>query len=179
VSRQPVARLRAWLIDVLCISGWVTVLAVVGVTLYFTEVLRGLGPNVGNAASFVVLILPVTVVLSWLESGSREATIGKRARRLQVVDATTGSRVSFRRALLRNTVKIALPWQLGHTVAYGLIGAVPGVAPAGWLIAATVFAYILPAVFVGTLFLGDGRTPYDRLSRTIVVRRDDPNAATA
>jgi hypothetical protein len=179
MSRQPVARIRAWLVDVLCISGWVAVLAVVGATLYSTGVLRSLSPTVGNAASLVVLILPVTLTLAWLESGSREATIGKHAQRLQVVDAATRSRVSFWRVLLRNAVKVAVPWELGHTAAYGLIGAVPGVATPGWLLAATVAVYILPAVFVGTLFLGAGRTPYDRLSRTIVVRGDDPTFESA
>jgi hypothetical protein len=179
VNRQPFPRLRAWLIDVLCISGWVALLAVVGATLYFTGVLGSLSANVGNAASFLVLILPVTVVLSWLESSSREATIGKRARRLRVVDAGTKSRVSFFRALLRNALKIAVPWELGHTVAYGLIGTVPGVPIPGWLVAATVAAYILPTVFVGTLFVGPGRTPYDWLSRTIVIRWDDPTIGAA
>lgn len=158
----------------LCISGWVAVLAVAGATLYVTGVLRSLSAGAGNLVSFLVLVLPVTVALARSESGPLEATIGKRARRLRVVDAGTGSQASFGRALLRNAAKIAVPWELGHTVAYGLIGAVPGASIPGWLVSAMVAAHILPTVYVVTLFVGHGRTPYDWLSRTIVVREDGP-----
>jgi hypothetical protein len=40
----------------------------------------------------------------------------------------------------------------------------------GWLWAATASAYFLPIVYVATLFLGSGHTPYDRLSRTTVIK---------
>lgn len=169
MTRQPFARLGAWLVDVLCISGWVAVLAVVGATLYLTGAVDSLSANVGNAVSFVVLILPATVAMAWFESSSREATIGKHARGFRVVDAGTGSRVSFGRALLRNALKIAVPWEVGHTVAYGLVGTARGGAIPGWLVVATVAAYLVPTVYVATLFIGHGRTPYDWLSRTVVV----------
>jgi uncharacterized RDD family membrane protein YckC len=159
VNRQPAERLGAWLIDLLCIAGWVAVLAVVGAALYLTGVLHTLSADAGNAASFVVLIVPVTVALARFEAGSREATVGKRARRLRVVDAGTQSRVSFARALLRNTVKVAVPWELGHTVAYGLIGTTAGVPVPGWLIVTTVAAYVLPAVYVVTLFVVTAERP--------------------
>jgi len=50
-------------------------------------------------------VVPATFVLSLLESSPREASIGKRTRYQRVVDAVTGSRVSFRRSILRNTPK--------------------------------------------------------------------------
>jgi uncharacterized RDD family membrane protein YckC len=169
VTRQPFARLGAWLVDVLCISGWVAVLAVTGTTLYFTGVVHDVSGNVGNDVSFVVLILPATVTMAWYESSSREATIGKRARGLRVVDAGTGSRVSFGRALLRNALKIAVPREVGHTVAYGLVGTARGGAIPVWLVVATVAAYLVPTVYLATLFVGHGRTPYDWLSGTVVI----------
>lgn len=97
------------------------------------------------------------------------ATIGKRARGLRVVDASTGSRVPFARAVLRNALKIAVPWEVGHIVAYGLVGTARGAAAPGWLVVATVAASLMPAVYVVTLFIGRGRTLYDWLSRTVVV----------
>ena len=154
-------------------------LAVAGAGLYSAGALRGLSAIQGNAVSFLVLIGPVTVVMARLESGAREATIGKRGRRLRVVDARTESGVSFGRALLRNAVKIALPWELGHTVAYGLFGSSPGASVPGWLVAVTVAAYMLPIAYVVTLFVGHGRTPYDWLSGTVVVRDDAPVAGSA
>jgi hypothetical protein len=42
---------------------------------------------------------------------------GKRFLRLQVVDRRTEALPSARQALVRNLVKITLPWELGYTVA--------------------------------------------------------------
>jgi len=179
VTREPFARVGAWLIDLLCISGWVAMLAVVGAALYFAKVVPALGVWAGNAVSFLVLVMPVTVALARFESGSREATIGKHARGLRVVDVDGRSQVSFGRALLRNAVKVAVPWGLGHVVVYGLAGSASSGSVPVWLVVATAAAYVLPAVYVVTLFLGNGRTPYDRLSRTIVVRNTDPIVASA
>lgn len=174
MNRQPVARLGAWLIDVLCISGWVALLAGAGTALYFTGATNALSGGVLNATSFVVLILPVTIAMAWRESGWRQATIGKNMKRLRVVDSGTRSPVPFWRALIRNALKIAVPWEAGHTVAYGLAGTAAGAHVPGWLVAVTVAAYVLPAVYLLTLFAGHGRTPYDRLSRTMVVRVPPP-----
>lgn len=173
MNRQPSARLSAWLIDLLCISGWVAVLAVVGAALYTTGLTHDLSAGAGNAVAFLVLIVPVTVALAWFEAGSRAATVGKRARRLRVVDAATQVQIPFVRALLRNAVKVALPWELGHTLAFSLFGTTAGVPLSGRLIVTTVAAYVLPTVYVVTLFVGRGRTPYDWAAHTIVIRRDE------
>lgn len=170
MSRQPWNRLAAWLVDWLCISGWLAALGAVGAALYVSGALRDLSGEVANVAAFLVLILPVTLVLAWLESSVRGGTVGKRARRLRVIDASTGSRVSFRRALLRNAVKTAVPWELAHTVVYRLAEGGEGGSAPMWLIVATVATYLLPATYVVALFMGRGRTPYDWLSGTFVVR---------
>ena len=56
----------------------------------------------------VVAVVPATVVLSVLESRPREASFGTRTRHLRVVDAVTGSRASFRRSILQNTLQIGV-----------------------------------------------------------------------
>lgn len=67
MSRHPWSRLAAWLVDWLCISVWVAALAGVGSALYFSGTVNDVNPGVANAVAFLVLILPVTVVLAWLE----------------------------------------------------------------------------------------------------------------
>jgi hypothetical protein len=37
-----------------------------------------------------------------------------------------------------------------------------------------VVAYVLPIMYVGSLFVGEGRAPYDRISGTIVIRDLQP-----
>src|ERR1700712_4543510 len=121
MTRLAGDRLAAWALDWLCILAWVAVTAAVGVPLLLTGVTHGVSPVWLNIIGAVVLIAPVTVGLAWLEFGTRPATFGKRTRRLQVAGADTGSRVTFSRALLRNSLKIALPWTLGHAVVFGLV----------------------------------------------------------
>jgi len=67
-----------------------------------------------NLVAALLLIVPTTVVLTMLESSPREASVGKLTRHLHVVDAVTGTRVSFRRWILRNTLKIGVPWTIGN-----------------------------------------------------------------
>src|SRR5687768_10424313 len=118
MSRHPWDRLVAWLIDWLCVLAWVAVTAAVGTAVYLTGATAGLSTGALNVIATATVVVPVTIALAWLESSSREATIGKRTRGLRVVDADSGSRVRFPRALLRNALKIAVPWTIGHTVVF-------------------------------------------------------------
>ena len=168
ITRHPWNRLLAWLIDWLCILIWVTIVAAIGGALYATGVARSLDPVSGNIVGFIALIVPVTMGIAWRESSAREATPGKRVRHLAVTSG--GARISFGRALLRNAVKIALPWELGHTVVFTLAmgnGTVPV-----WIVPITALTYALPIVYVVTLFVGDGRTLYDRVAGTVVTLRN-------
>ncbi len=169
MNRHPWNRLVAWLIDWLCALAWVAVTAAVGVPLFLAGITDGLSAGALNIIAATIIVVPLTGALAWLESGAREATIGKRALRLHVVDADTGSRVPFRRALLRNAVKIAVPWTLGHVVAFGIFRSSEAGYIPGWLSVATAAAYVLPAVYVVSLFVRRGRTLYDWISRTTVV----------
>jgi uncharacterized RDD family membrane protein YckC len=166
--KHPWRRLAAWLIDWLCVAVWVGVLAIVGFALYSTGALNGLSLLAQNLFSFVVLIAPVTFALAALESrGGR--TPGKRALRLRVTDAAASGPVSFGHALLRNTLKIALPWAIGHAAVYGYAAASTSASTPPWVIALTVLAYVLPIAWVIGLFVGSGRTGYDFAAGTIVV----------
>jgi uncharacterized RDD family membrane protein YckC len=167
MSRHPLDRLIAWLIDWLCILAWVAVVAAVGVPLYLSGVTDSLGTGVLNVIATVVIVVPVTIALAKMESGPRGATIGKRVRGLQVVDAAGDSAASFGQCLIRNGLKVALPWTLGHWVAFELSQSAEGSVPVRmWLV--TALAYVLPLAYLASLFLGQGRTPYDRVSRTVV-----------
>jgi uncharacterized RDD family membrane protein YckC len=165
-KRHPWNRLLAWILDWLCILVWVAVVAAVGITLYLTGVTRSIDGVTGNIVGFVTLVAPITLALAWRESSPKQATPGKRLRRLTVQVVGTGSRVRFGRALLRNAIKLAVPWELGHTVAFTMATG-GGIVPA-WIVPVIALTYALPLVYLVTLFVGDGRTVYDRIAGTVV-----------
>ena len=165
------------LVDWFCILVWVAITAAVGVPLYLSGVTHSVGAVASNLVAALMMVLPATVVLTLLESSAREASIGKRTRHLRVVDAVTGSRVSFQRSILRNTLKIGVPWTIGHAAVFSIVqagGSVP-VPVSVWLL--TVVAYVLPIMYVAFLFVGQGRTPYDLISGTVVIQ--EVQAATS
>lgn len=94
--------------------------------------------------------------------------MGKRLRGLRVVDVDTGGRVSFGRALVRNVLKVGVPWLIGHAAVFAIVAAsaTTSVPPQVWVL--TAAAYLLPLVYVGSLFVGSGRTHYDVAVRTAV-----------
>lgn len=106
------------------------------------------------------------------EAGPRRATRGKRREGLTVAPVSThdtNERVGFARCLLRNVVKISLPWQMGHVVALG----------ASWgsfdhrdrvTLGTTVLIYPLLGAMAWTGLRGSGRPPHDRVAGTRVVR---------
>ena len=170
VDRYPWNRLLAWGIDWLCIVVWVAITAAVGVPLYLSGVTTGLSLVALNVIASLILVVPVTLGLAGLESSAREGSPGKRARRLRVVRFGTGARVSWRRTLARNALKVAVPWTIGHAAAFNIVASsgASTVPVQVWLL--TAVAYALPILYVMTLFVGSGRTPYDRIAGTTVVR---------
>ena len=158
------------LVDWFCILAWVAIIAAVGVPLYLSGLTHSVGAVASNLVAALMMVLPTTVVLTLLESSPREASIGKLTRHLRVVDAVTGSRVSFQRSILRNTLKIGVPWTIGHAAVFAIVQA-SGSRPVPvsvWLL--TVVAYVLPITYVVSLFVGQGRTPYDLISSTVVIQ---------
>lgn len=150
-------RLAAFGVDWLLIIGYAALLVPLG--LLIGDRVSGLPSWSVNAGAFVLLILPATVWLAAWERGGWCATPGKRLLGLRVPGA-----IGWRRSLIRNGLKLALPWELGHTSVYAFtagsdaVGIVCAVAAYGLL-----FVYLGYAVF-------SGRTPYDRLAGTTVER---------
>jgi uncharacterized RDD family membrane protein YckC len=157
------------LVDWFCILVWVAITAAIGVPLYLSGVTHSMGAVLLNLMAALITVVPVTVGLTLVESSAREASVGKRTRQLRVVDAVTGLRVPFRRSILRNTLKIGVPWTIGHAAVFSIVQA-DGAGPVPvsvWLL--TVAAYVLPIMYVVSLFVGQGRTPYDLVSGTVVI----------
>lgn len=107
-----------------------------------------------------------TGVATWRESRAEEAsTPGKRWQKLVVRASDGAPRLS--RALMRNAVKIGIPWQLGHVVAVG--AAYGGFEERDLLtyVAVTV-VYPLIAAMVLTVLFGRGLALHDRVAGTWV-----------
>jgi uncharacterized RDD family membrane protein YckC len=79
------------------------------------------------------------------------------------------ARISFGTALLRNALKIALPWLIGHAAVIAITDSGAASAPSVGVWVLTLAAYALPIVYVVSLFLRRGATPYDVAARTAVV----------
>lgn len=160
-------RIVAWLVDWLCFLVWLAALAAIGIPLYLSGVTSEWSAATTNVVSALVTAVPLTIFLAVLESGTRQASVGKRVMGLKVVSVRDGARLSFASALLRNALKVAVPWTIGHAAAIALVGSTtmsPG------LMILTAAAYVLPLVYVVTLFVREGRTPYDRAGGARVVR---------
>ncbi len=164
VTSTPRQRLLAGLIDLGLALAWALVVAAVGVPLYLSGRTPVLGPLALNLLGLVLVVLPVTVALTMLECGRYEATPGKLKLGLRVRVDPTGSRLSWQRSLLRNLLKLGVPWTLGHLAAIALAGGGGIDAQIG-----AVLSMAVPVAYVVTLFLGDGRTVYDHLAGTMVI----------
>jgi uncharacterized RDD family membrane protein YckC len=152
-------RLAAYCVDWLFIIGYAALLLPLGILLY--DQVDGLPVLVRNVGAFVLLIVPATVWLAAWERGGRGATRGKRVLRLRVSRISGGS-LGWWRSLARNGLKLALPWECGHTSVFAMQS---GSAAVG--IASAVLAYGLLLVYLGYAVVS-GRTPYDRLTGSTV-----------
>lgn len=121
------------------------------------------GPRLLHAFS---ALPPVAATLIASAQESRRGTWGHRSQGL-VVRTTDGQCPGFGRALLRNTIKIGVPWQLGHVVA---IGAATGELDRRhpWTMAAATFVYPWMAAAAVSVALGSGRALHDRAADTRV-----------
>ena len=117
-------------------------------------------------AAIGLLTAPVTLWLAWWEAAPHGATPGKRLLGLQVIVAN-GDLVSPRRSLLRSVLKVALPWELAHTAVWRLLVWLGDPQDRASLVL-LLLANGIGVVYLATLFVGDGRTPYDRIAGTVV-----------
>ncbi|MDN5791044.1 MAG: RDD family protein [Micrococcales bacterium] len=163
------ARARAYLVDCLLYLG----IAACEVPVGLVGRRRGWDRNRRYVyAASAVAPLTAALLAALAEAGPRQATRGKRREGLTVVQVSPGDasqRVGFARSLVRNVVKIAVPWQMGHVVALG--------ASSGGFdrrdrvtLGTTVLVYPLLGAMAWTGLRGGGRPPHDRVAGTRVVR---------
>lgn len=155
------ARSRAYLLD--CLAYLAVPAALLPVGLVVRRRPGGLDRRLVLALS---AIPPVAGTLLAAAAESRQGTRGHRAEGLTVL--TSDGRVpSFRRALLRNAVKVGAPWQLGHVVALG--AADEGFERRDpWTITAAAALYPWMAAALVAVATGSGRGLHDRAAATHV-----------
>lgn len=166
VSRPagPGLRFRAQALDTAVIAGWVGFAAAAGLGLRATGVSLD-SAWARDAVAFTTLVLPATLTFAANEASITQATFGKRRQNLIVTDQD-GDRLSFRRSLLRSTLKF-LPWQLGHTAVFGLLADPTSKA----LISLSIGAQALVVVSVLAMILDpERRALHDRVAGTRVIR---------
>lgn len=138
--------------------------------MYLAGAIRPTSAVVLNVVGAVVVVVPVVIAAAAFESHTLAATPGKRALRLRV--STNRGTPSFLQALLRNGLKIGLPWLLGHAAVFALVASnSSGAAESMSADLALLLAYVLPIAYIVCLFVGRGLTPYDRVARTRVIAR--------
>ena len=162
-NRRRGARILATLVDIACMLPWIGVVAAAGAVLFATGVTRTTDDVTGNVVGFITLIVPITIAAAGFDESPRHATPGKRLLRMRVVSESGGP--GFFRALVRNAVKFAVPWELGHTAVFAFIGAT-GPTPL-WVVVVLAAAYAIPIVSL-ILLLTTGRPLHDRIARTSV-----------
>lgn len=160
-----VVRTRAYLQDAARFLGLAVATVPVGITVHRSAAVP---PRPGTIwAISAVLPVVATVWMAREESRPERATWGKRSRGLEVT-TTDGDPPRFARAMLRNTVKIAVPWQLGHTVAIGAANG--GFERGSGLLAVSIGTYAAVGALIGSVALGSGRGIHDRIAGTVVRR---------
>ncbi|WP_347039496.1 RDD family protein [Glutamicibacter halophytocola] len=180
-TRQPDrppfrTRIAALLVDYALILGWMALLG--GASLILARATGSfynwleLGAIGAQLLGFAVLVLPVGIYLFSTEASQRQATVGKRLRRLKVIDAGTGGRPARGQVLVRTIIKL-LPWELAHfSIWHSAALAADGAQQwPGWLLAVTVAANLLPVAYI--LMAGlrrHGRGPHDLAAGTRVVQ---------
>jgi len=116
-AAPPLGRLAAFALDVATYAIIPVLLVPVGLLLIRNDVV--LSSVAVNALGLALVIAPATAWAAWREARPRGATPGKRLLRLEVLDDRTEALPSASRSLARNLIKIAVPWELGHTLALG------------------------------------------------------------
>lgn len=178
-------RTRAYLRDCLGYLGVAAALLPIGIPIALSIE----SPGTARLVGLVTSVIPPVIAAVWAaraESGTAAATWGKRREGLRVeglrveglrVEMISGTpaegvdgarRIPFPRALVRNLVKIAIPWQLGHAVAVGAaFGDFETGAPGTLVVTVVLYAYVI--VLGCGVVLGSGHGMHDRLAGSRVV----------
>jgi len=164
----------ATVVDVVCMVPWIGVVAAAGAVLWSSGFTRTFDVGAANIVGFVTLIVPITITASGFEGSTRHATPGKRLLRLRV-ERWSGGGAGFVRSLLRNGVKYAIPWELGHTAVFALYGSTAEPSPS--TVVVLVLAYGIPLLSL-LLLLVNGASLHDRIAGTRVVTEEPDDEST-
>jgi uncharacterized RDD family membrane protein YckC len=164
----------ATVVDVVCMVPWIGVVAAAGAVLWSSGFTRTFDVGAANIVGFVTLIVPITITASGFEGSTRHATPGKRLLRLRV-ERWSGGGAGFVRSLLRNGVKYAIPWELGHTAVFALYGSTAEPSPS--TVVVLVLAYGIPLLSL-LLLLVNGASLHDRIAGTTVVTEEPDDEST-
>lgn len=160
-------RVAAMALDLLLVWLYIGLLLLIMLTVGRALTLAITAPWQAHLLGFGALTLPVILYFALFEH-LEGATFGKRWLGLRVL-GFRGGWAPLRCALLRNAIKF-VPWELAHTAIYYVAGWPQAPAPlALWQEALFYLSLGLAALYIVMLFVG-GRTLYDRLSETHVVR---------
>jgi uncharacterized RDD family membrane protein YckC len=171
-QRLPWQRIGAFAID------WcmVAIYAGIWVAIVFATGLGDLEPLEttadrlhGQLFAFAVFTGPVILYFAFMEASRWQASIGKCLLGLKVV-GPHNTRLTLTRSVGRSALKF-LPWEVAHTAIWQ-----SNVRPFFDQLPALNLTVMLTALavalcFVISLFVGTGRTPYDRTLQTCVVQR--------
>lgn len=128
------------------------------------------GAGLAESGVFVVAASAVPVLIATgvaAHAESRGGTWGKRRLGLRV-ERADGRPLLLGRAVSRNVLKIAVPWQLGHVVAIGAaLGGFDRPDPA--LVSASLATYAVIGVGVWGVLRRSGVTVHDLAARSRVV----------
>lgn len=125
--------------------------------------------SIRRIATAAVTTFPVTAWLSAWECSRVAASPGKRLAGLHVT-AIEGDRPSPARAIVRNVLKVAIPWELAHAGVWRLADDAND-RRSRVLLASSLG---LTAAYAVSALVGDGRTIYDRLTGSVVCSSPEP-----
>lgn len=159
-------RVMAGLLDLACMLGWIALVVGIGVLLRLAGIVGPLSPLGFTVVAAVTVVLPITAALGVLEGGRYEASVGKQRFGLRV-RRIEGPQLGIPRALLRNAVKVAVPWLFAQVAAVSL-ATTKGPLGADLMVLIGV-SLLIPVVYLVSLFVGDRRPPYDLVASSTVV----------
>jgi uncharacterized RDD family membrane protein YckC len=159
-------RIRAALVDLAVALGWAAVVAAAAVAVQLWVGLGAVPPLQLNVLLGGLVVLPVIGWLALTEGGRYGASPGKQWLGLRVQRAGGGP-LGRGRALVRNLVKVGVPWLIGHAAVLAVVTGSSPLAADVWILVS--IAVLLPVVYLASCLLEDGRTPYDHAAGSRVV----------
>jgi uncharacterized RDD family membrane protein YckC len=163
-------RIAAFALDYLIITVYLILIITLtlSVNRIFPNFLRTLfdNPVSGQVTGFMLVTLPVTIYFVLLESSSWQSTLGKRWKRLRVVDKNNG-RLSRMRAFGRTLLKF-IPWELSHACIWQIRFSAGNPSPMSML-GFTVVWILIAANIASLLVSPTHQALYDRLAGSYVV----------